>query len=518
MRKLNNTLSALLILPIVLSVALAQSGSGDLKVGYIYIDEEGNRSLSHSSFNYFDGASVSVENFHYRFENGFRIRSDLRNINLDNRNLSFGFEKSGRFGADVNTNRYRRIYDFEGDSQTRRDLTGANIWFYPSRYLKVYALGSFNTVSGDVADLFDPAVPAVSRGIDYDRSKYGVGVRIKYLGRMFQAEYNTISYTDNLDESYDRTRKKIKLFGHFPVPDYEWLTLSGSLAKFETENDATGFKLEATTAKGVVTTRLLRDFTATYVSYFTRAGSDSDFVETDNLAHLIYVSYNHPGKFSFTAGYQYDINDDYEDVVKADSYYLSGRINPHEGFELNTILGVRSEEVDEGARLVGDEDRTRFKVRGKYEKPDIGSLRIGIENRVRKNNQLDSEADFVRYFAQGSFKDLEYFDVSGGYSYSKGDYENAGEDFVFESQQVNLNINSREYRNLTGGFGLTYFRSKLDLDTENINLMFTGSYRFKGATKAEITYRVFNFDDFLFLDQYYTENIVEINLIKSFSF
>jgi len=518
MRKLKYTAGALLILPIVLSVALAQSGSGDLKVGYIYIDEEGNRSLSHSSFNYFDGASVSVENFHYRFKNGFRVTSDLRNINLDNRNLSFGFEKSGRFGADINTNRYRRIYDSGGDSQTSRDLTGANIWFYPSRYIKVYGLGSFNTVSGEVNNLFDPAVPEVSRAIDYDKSKYGVGIRIKYLGRMFQAEYNTISYTDNLDESYDRTSKRVKLFGHFPVPDYEWLTLSGSLAKFETEYDATGLMLEATTAKGVVATRLLRDLTATYVSYFTRAGSDSDFVETDNLAHLIYVSYNHPEKFSFTAGYQYDINDDYEDVVKADSYYLSGRINPYNGLELNAVLGVRGEEVDEGARLVGDENRTRFKVRSKYDKPDIGSFMIGIENRFRKNDQLDSEADFVRYFARGTFEDLEYFRVSCGYSYSKGDYENAGEDFVFESQQVNLNINSREYKNLTGGFGMTYFRSKLDLDTENINLMFTGAYRFKGATRAEITYRVFNFDDFLFLDQYYTENIVEINLIKSFSF
>jgi hypothetical protein len=48
--------------------------------------------------------------------------------------------------------------------------------------------------------------------------------------------------------------------------------------------------------------------------------------------------------------------------------------------------------------------------------------------------------------------------------------------------------------------------------------LFTGSYRFRGTQRAEITYRVFNFDDFLALDQYYTENIVEINLIKSFSF
>jgi hypothetical protein len=518
MRKLKYMVSAIFILLMTYSVVSAQGGSGDLKIGYIYIDEEGNRSISQSSFNYYDGASISVENFHYRFKNGLRIRSSLQNINLDNRNLSFGLGKPGRFGVDINTNRYRRVYDFEGDSQTKRDMTGGNIWFNPSRYLKVYALGSFNSVSGEVSDLFDPVIPGISEAIDYDRSKYGVGARLKYGGRMFQAEYNTISYTDNLDESKNQSRKRVRLFGHFPVPDYEWLTLSGSLEKFETEYDDTGFKLESTTARGSVTSELVRYLSATYVSYFTRAGSDRDFVETDNLAHLIYISYNPPQKFGLTAGYQYDINDDYADVVKADSYYLSGRLKPFEGIELNAVYGIRAEEVDEGARLVGDEDRARFKIQGKYHKPDIGSVKIGVESRSRINDKLDSEADFNRYFVQSNLNSLEYFIVSGGYSYSRGDYDNAGADFEFESQQVNLNINSREYRNLTGGFGLTYFRSKLDLDTESINLLFTGSYRFRGTQRAEITYRVFNFDDFLALDQYYTENIVEINLIKSFSF
>jgi hypothetical protein len=400
--------SAIFILLMTYSVVSAQGGSGDLKIGYIYIDEEGNRSISQSSFNYYDGASISVENFHYRFKNGLRIRSSLQNINLDNRNLSFGLGKPGRFGVDINTNRYRRVYDFEGDSQTKRDMTGGNIWFNPSRYLKVYALGSFNSV--------------------------------KYEGRMFQAEYNTISYTDNLDESKNQSRKRVRLFGHFPVPDYEWLTLSGSLEKFETEYDDTGFKLESTTARGSVTSELVRYLSATYVSYFTRAGSDRDFVETDNLAHLIYISYNPPQKFGLTAGYQYDINDDYADVVKADSYYLSGRLKPFEGIELNAVYGIRAEEVDEGARLVGDEDRARFKIQGKYHKPDIGSVKIGVESRSRINDKLDSEADFNRYFVQSNLNSLEYFIVSGGYSYSRGDYDNAGADFEFESQQVNLNI------------------------------------------------------------------------------
>ena len=93
-----------------------------------------------------------------------------------------------------------------------------------------------------------------------------------------------------------------------------------------------------------------------------------------------------------------------------------------------------------------------------------------------------------------------------------------GTKFEYESHQVNADVTTREYMNFTGDFGIVYFRNKLDLDTESINLLFSGIYSFDEGLRAEAIYRVFNFDDFLFLDQYYTENIVEVNLIKSFSF
>jgi hypothetical protein len=110
------------------------------------------------------------------------------------------------------------------------------------------------------------------------------------------------------------------------------------------------------------------------------------------------------------------------------------------------------------------------------------------------------------------------FIFSGGYSYSRGDYDNNDAEFEFTSQQVYLNIDSKAYRGFVAGFGLSYFRNKLDLDDESVNMSFRGSYRFKGGNRVELVYRVFNFDDFTILDNYYTENIIEFNLIKSLSF
>jgi hypothetical protein len=509
---------AIIILLLITSIAFAQNGSVDLKLGYVYLDDDGNESVSQSSFNYYDGPLVTLKDFNYRFKNGFRIESNLENINLENRNLFFKMGKSGTFGIKVKTNRYRRVYDFEGDSKTKRDLTSADLWFNPNRYVKFFAGGSFNSLSGEIEDSFTQGLNSITKELDYLSSKYSVGARVKYRGRMFHAEYNTISYSDQIDDTNDQTRNRYTLMGHLPVPDHEWLILSGVLRRFTTEYDNTEFGLESTTAKGSVLARTPWNITLNYIAFFNRAESDSDFVATDNVAHLIYATYMKPSSYGVTAGYQNDVNDDFEDEVKANSYYLAGWLQPQEYLELNAEYGSRAEEVEEGFRLFGNEDRSRVKVYGTYKRSGMGSFRIGFENKMRKNDQIGSEAEYNRYHFDVYVDDLDLFTVGGGYSYSKGEYENNESRFEFNSQQVYANVNTREYKGLTGGFGLTYFRNKLDLDDESINLLFKGSYSFLEGNRAEVVYRVFNFDNFMFLDQYYTENIVEFNLIKSLSF
>jgi len=75
-----------------------------------------------------------------------------------------------------------------------------------------------------------------------------------------------------------------------------------------------------------------------------------------------------------------------------------------------------------------------------------------------------------------------------------------------------------EYISFTPGLGVTYYRSQRDLDVESFILRFKLAYGFYSGYRIEIKYDVHNFDDFLFLDRYYTANIVEINLIKNISF
>jgi len=507
-----------IILLLGVGIAHAQNRGADFKIGYVYLDEDGNQSVNHSSFNHYDGITVSLEKFRYGFKNGIQLRADLKNINLENRNLTFNLRKPGLFGTNFKSSQFRRIYDFDGDNFTRRNLTAAGIWFYPQKYIKVFAKGSFNNVAGKVNDLFGTSFITSVNELDYKQQKYALGARANYLGRMLRFEYSAINYDDKIDAGNDQTHDMIKLNAIMPVPKYERVQLFGGFNQFKTEYSETEFELKSTTYRGGASAKLTRNVTAKYVAMLNRAVSDSDYVDTDNLAQTFYVTFSKTKVGGITAGYQNDVNDDFEDSFKANSYYFSGWLMPKPNLEFKGELGIRAEEVDQGTRLIGNEDRNKFKISGKYRHKDKGSISFYVESKNRKNDQIGSEAEFIRFgpYMTGKCKDIMY--CTWGYSYSKGKFKNSEQEFEFTDHQVHIDMNSTEFKGLTGGFGLTYYRSQRDLDVESIGLRFSSAYRVAGNHRIEVIYNAYNFDDLLALDQYYTENIVEINIIKEFSF
>ena len=60
--------------------------------------------------------------------------------------------------------------------------------------------------------------------------------------------------------------------------------------------------------------------------------------------------------------------------------------------------------------------------------------------------------------------------------------------------------------------------AKEDVNIESINFDFGLSYALSNLYGLEVKYYVYNFDDFLVRDQYYTSNIAELNLIRNISF
>ncbi len=517
MRK--NIYAAILILAIFLALPVySDDGRGKIKIGYTLVDEEGNRAVNHSTFNQYEGFTLSLEKFHYSLKNGIRFSADLKRMTLNNRNLYFGVEKPGLFGLRINNNQYRRVYNFEGNSFIRRHSTSGNVWVYPHRYVKIFGSGSFIGRSGSVMELFNIVDAATPTAVDYEQKQASGGFQVNYRGRVLRAEYGGINYINHEDNYLDQSRRWFKIRGFGAVPQYEWVLLHGGFMNYRTWYKHKNIEIQSNKGWGGSTVNLPMNFAVSYNFIFERTTSDSDKVGTDNIAHTFYASHLWPRFAGITVGYQNDVSDDFEDIVKSNSYYLSGWLKPQTHLELRSEYGFRAEKVDEGSRLVGDEDRNRFMISVRCHKPQRGSGRLKYEIKQRKNDQLGSDVDFRRLTFDGTKTIGEYADLSVGYSYSIGEYTNREQQFEFRDHLLYGDVMSQEHYNTRGGVGVVYYRSKRDTDVESISLRFSGRYRFQDNYYFEIKYNAHNFDNFLVNDEYYTANIVEFYLIKDLSF
>jgi len=518
MKKMTLIFAVFAILLTLPAVTLAGEGKGTVKVGYVFLDEEGNHSVNHGTFNEYDGPILSLNRFHYGFDNGLMAKMDLNRIALNNRNLNLGLERAGLFGIRLHNDKYRRTYSFNDSHYTRREQTGGSVWFLPHRYVKI--MGGITAVDkkGSMLDLFDPVLPTAPQETDYKQMYYHAGLNLRHDGRMFQAMYKQSDFTDNLDSDRDQSRSSVRLDAFLPVPRYEKkLILSGGFRHFETSYDKTDFSLSSNTVWGGAKVNLPENFAIKYGFYFDRTSSDSDFVATDNLVHSAYLSHLWPAKAGVTVGYQYDINDDYSDEVQSNSLYFSGWAHPDPRVEIRGEYGTRAEEVQSGSRLVGDADRSHYRFTVTYREKAINSLKAYFEGRNRENDQIGTKADFTRV---GVALDVEvpyYGNLIAGYSLSNGEFTNTTDKFEFRDHFVNADFYFREFYKTTVGVGGTYYRSKRDLDVESFMMRFTGSYRLADDYRIEAEYNVHNFDDFLVRDQYYTANIVKVTLTKDIS-
>lgn len=492
-------------------------GEGQIKLGYSIVDHEGNQSVNQATFNQYEGFSLSLERFRYKFDNGMYLDANLKRVTLNNRNLNLSIRKPRLYGVKLFNNQYRRTYDFDGANFTRRHRTGASLWYNPHKYVKIFGDANFVGESGNIISLYDPGVEATPMPVDYSQKYYNIGARFNYQGRMFQAEYRGGTTSDKENADRDRTRNIFRLIGIAQVPEYQWIILSGGFQRFDSKYDNSDFSFSSNRVWGGITIDAPKGISVNYNFIFDRASSDSDYVATDNIAHTIYLSYNRPNYYGLTVGYQNHINDDFEDEINSDSYYLSGWLRPSGVFEFRGEYGNRAEKVNDGYRLTGQEDRHKFKIVGTYKYMDIGSVKVGYDGKRRKNESIASEEEFNRVSIGGNLKLEKWGEVICGYSFSSGEYKNMVRQFKYDSHVLNGNIAFNEYRDVKLILGGVYYRSKCDLDVESFRVNLDVTYKFMKDYSINLAYNVDNFDDFLVRDQYYTSNIVELNLIKDIS-
>ena len=514
-------LSMLAVLLLAATTMAAGELSGKAKIGGVILDEEGNPGVSQATFNTYEGVALSLEDFRYIMDNGVRVYGDLKNITMNNRNLTFGVTKAGLFGVTARNNQYRRIYSLDGSQFTRRRRTNADVWFKPHKNVKLFGGFGLTSNHGNQVELFEPSSldPAVYH-FDYTQTYYNGGVELKQGRRQLRLEYRGSSFSEDIASTSDRTSSRVKVSGRAPLPVYENLVLMGGFQHYCYRVDATSDTVKANTGWGGAALYYGDGWSLRYSFIWDRARRTGDLLATDNITNAVYLGKTWRGVGGATVGYRHKINDDILNEVNTDGYFFSGWLKPRADLLFRAGYGTESRDVNEGHTLTGNADYTKHYASVRYDFMPGSQIQVKLTNRTTENDDIGSSYDYMRLGTDLVVDYPTYGTLQFSYAYMDGNYESETNKFEFRDHVLSGDLWSREYNKFQGGFGGTYVRSKQDLDIEKFSVRFSGRYTFLPRHILEVIYSAYNFDDLAdpspVYSRYYTANIIEINLIHEF--
>ncbi len=503
-------------------VALAASGAGGVSVGYHWADEEGNLGVNQETFNFYEGVGISLVDWRYQLDNGMAVDADLRNITLNNRNLRAGFHKPGLFGLNVTNNQYRRIYDYNGNNFTRRRTTTVNATIRPVKYVEVF--GGFGTTAkhGTDYNVLPSAEDTVVRSTDYSHSNFSVGAAAFCNYGTLRADYRHFGFNDKSTADADRKADQFTLTGSAPLPRYRNLLLSAGYSYRKDQTDYRDPESELKTKQSWAGAKLYLKPEITVDYRFLWGMLDHVYRDrsADHILNTISIGKNFARVGGLRVGYENYLADNYVDKTTSTGYLADGWLRPTERLLLTARITTRNRENDEGSAFAGQQDDNRHRVMAQYRDARWGDLTARWISRTRENKDLTSKVDYDALSGTLGLVRSEWGRLEASYTYYVGKFENRSDQISYEFQDHMLSghVYPRAIGPVTLDFGASYYRSRRDNDIEKSNLDFGAVWTFRPEHHLEVRYNVYNFDDFHFTDQYYTGNIVEVNLIKDIQF
>jgi hypothetical protein len=514
-RNMSVFFAALLILAGAESHA-ANIASGSVKIGYTFIDEDGSQAVNQPTYNVYEGIGLSLNQWQFNWDSGLNLKADLNNITLNNRNLRLSLGKPGRFGVSAFNNQYRRVYQANALNFTRRNASGIQANYQPSRFFKFN--GGFGLIDKHGTDYFIlPAIDDnVSRSSDWTQKSYNFGAQCGDRYGLVRVDYRRFDFTDNTPAALDRSADQINLMASSTIPKLKQVYLSGGLNYRKDKFDATSTELKTSQYWGATNIYFTPSLLLDYRIIFATTQRNSPKRTIDNVSNTVALGKTWAGKGGARVGYENRVSDDFVNRTSSDGLLAGGWLKPTTKWYFSASLFTRKADVTDGVTLLGDESRTSHAIKARYTEAAWGDVTARWESRIRKNDDLSSEVRYNVVSGELNLSRPKYGRFNITYSYYTGDYKNqsATTSYEFLDHVLTGHIYPVAYKNIAVDFGGTYYRSTKGQDIEKFSLDFGAAFTFLDNHHLQARYRVFNFDDFHFTDKYYTANIVEVCLIK----
>jgi len=389
----------------------------------------------------------------------------------------------------------------------------------PSKHFKVF--GGFSRIDkhGDNLTELVPIPETITFSSDYNSTSYNVGAQGFCPYGNLRVEYRTHSLTDNLSTTGDRTANMVNISAFSSVPKVRWITVGGGYIYRQDKADSyESTKLTTNQGWGAAKVYLPYRFAIDYQGVAARTKQEALGTETDNYVNTIAVGKSWKKYGGLRVGYENRISDDLVNRSESDGLLCSGWLKVYD-FHAKGSFTLRNKDIVDGQTLVGGEDYTRNTASLKYARKGWGDLSGRWERRLRKNDDINSQVDYNSISSTMNIDRVKYGRLTVTYSYYIGKYENRSDltGYEFSDHILTGMFTPKSYKQFTVSAGGTYWRGRRDQNIEKFSLNFVGRYDFPHGHALEVKYDVFNYDDYLLVNNYYTGNIVEVNLIKSIS-
>lgn len=502
------------------SISIASSdGSLDVGIGYTYTDFIDNQSVNQETYNTYEGISLSFENIRFGNDKGYTIYGNLKNITLNNRNLNLSVFKPGLFSISSYHNKYRRIYDSNGDRFTRRESSGVDAYIIPLNNVKLTGGFYINEKDGQTLFINRPVYDSIEINRNYTQYSYNFGLETFSEKGKLSANFKKVVFQDDTDFSLDKEADQYRVTGSWFIPRYKNIILSGGYLYRNDWYNKKSDEIETRSYWGGFKVYFEKQVVLDYRILSSHADHSYIIDETNIMNHTVSLGKSWPLQGGVRFGYSFRIfDDDFErsktNTLLADGWYKYNK------WLLRGKYSSAKKEDDRVRTYLGDRETSRKMISVSYKFNNQASLQSKFENRIKRYDDLDSEADYIRGALKFSYDRKNLFDLVISAALSKGDFDNrlTGMDFEFSDKLIDVYLTPQLSDDYSLSTGITYYRSKRDIDIEKFNFNFTIDWNFQMDHNLRIRYHAFTYDDLLIIDNTYTANIVEVNIIKNINF
>lgn len=517
--KMKLTIVAVFLLAFCATYLSAATYDGTIKLGGVILDEQaGDLSSVQETYNLQDGFSISQLRLNGNLDMKQQFMINLHEINLNTGKADVLYRHSSKFRFTGRYDQQRWVFDPDRASRSDRQSYRFGARYTPVKEFRLSANYNFQNRDGD--RLAFPAGTASQLGIKYDNRLHNGRLEGEYRkgGRALAVAFDLSSFSNKLDDVADRTGRIVSARFYTPDIYFDKVThmFRAAYGTRKVTNADLQYKLMNFQYTGAFkpTWRWLFN----YQFHASRVEDDATILRTDGFLNNFDATYFHRYGRVF-GGYGYEMNDDDRRITTYQSWLAGATIRYKKYVHAEGSYSNRNKDDKEDLTLLKDIESDQIRAKLQIQPTDDLVLGGRFAQRQRKLTTINVEAEGQSVNGYGRYQHQDWGSISADYTYTTDDYDDLAGSFETRTHVVTARLDfspimivNRKMPDIKLAGGVTYIDVGKDLDIEKSFVFVEGLYRFKDDYFVEAKYNVYNYDDYVLINRYYTANVVWINV------